>query len=330
GSSKCTKSPHPRADLLSDLHEEGKNAINAPLLPSATEIHPEDTLLEENAERIMLDPTSRENPKFKDLVKVLIDWINSELEEERIIVKDLEEDCYDGQVLQKLFEKLSGRKLNVAEVTQSEIGQKQKLQTVLEAVNNTLRPHGWTLEWSVDSIHSKNLVAIVYLLVALAMHFQAPIRLPEHVTVQVVVVKVRVQSACRITESTEERDAFDTLLDHAPDKLNVVKTSLITFVNKHLNKLNLEVTELESQFADGVYLILLMGLLEDYFVPLYNFFLTPESFEQKVHNVAFAFELMQDGGLKKPKARPEDVVNLNLKSTLRVLYNLFTNYKNSD
>uniref|UniRef100_A0A3P9Q2L7 Parvin, beta n=1 Tax=Poecilia reticulata TaxID=8081 RepID=A0A3P9Q2L7_POERE len=277
------------------------------MLPSATEIHPEDTLLEENAERIMLDPTSRENPKFKDLVKVLIDWINSELEEERIIVKDLEEDCYDGQVLQKLFEKLSGRKLNVAEVTQSEIGQKQKLQTVLEAVNNTLRPHGWTLEWSVDSIHSKNLVAIVYLLVALAMHFQAPIRLPEHVTVQVVVVKVRFQSTCRITESTEERDAFDTLLDHAPDKLNVVKT-----------------------FADGVYLILLMGLLEDYFVPLYNFFLTPESFEQKVHNVSFAFELMQDGGLKKPKARPEDVVNLNLKSTLRVLYNLFTNYKNSD
>lgn len=70
-----------------------------------------------------------------------------------------------------------------------------------------------------------------------------------------------------------------------------------------------------------------MGLLEDYFVPLHNFFLTPESFEQKVtmalrdaeigrcvgdcflfsqvHNVAFAFELMQDGGLKKPKARPE-------------------------
>lgn len=47
-------------------------------------------------------------------------------------------------------EKLSGRKLNVAEVTQSEIGQKQKLQTVLEAVNELLRPHGWSIEWSVD------------------------------------------------------------------------------------------------------------------------------------------------------------------------------------
>uniref|UniRef100_A0A3Q3VJF8 Calponin-homology (CH) domain-containing protein n=1 Tax=Mola mola TaxID=94237 RepID=A0A3Q3VJF8_MOLML len=322
---------------VSDLHEEGKNAINAPMLPTGTDIHPEDTLMEENAERIMLDPTSRETLKFKDLLKVLIDWINSELEEERIIVKDLEEDCYDGQVLQKLFEKLSGKKLNVAEVTQSEIGQKQKLHTVLEAVNELLRPHGWTVEWSVDSIHSKNLVAIVYLLVALVMHFQAPIRLPEHVSVQVVVVKQKREGILQTANVfinylflPTERDAFDTLLDHAPDKLNVVKTSLITFVNKHLNKLNLEVTDLETQFADGVYLVLLMGLLEDYFVPLYNFFLTPESFEQKVHNVAFAFELMQDGGLKKPKARPEDVVNLNLKSTLRVLYNLFTNYKDSE
>lgn len=40
-----------------------------------------------------------------------------------------------------------------------------------------------------------------------------------------------------------------------------------------------------------------------------------------------AFELMQDSGLPKPKARPEDIVNLDLKSTLRVLYNLFTKYK---
>ncbi|NXX65035.1 PARVB protein, partial [Spizella passerina] len=291
-------------------------------------------------------------------LQVLIDWINDVLVEERIIVKQLEEDLYDGQVLQKLLEKLADRKLNVAEVTQSEIGQKQKLQTVLEAVHDLLRPHGWTIKWNVDSIHGKNLISILHLLVALAMHFRAPIRLPEHVSVQVVVVRKRegllqtTHVSEELTTTTEkpafhtcagggvliliffifypkpERDAFDTLFDHAPDKLSVVKKSLITFVNKHLNKLNLEVTELETQFADGVYLVLLMGLLEDYFVPLHNFYLTPESFDQKVHNVSFAFELMQDGGLKKPKARPEDVVNLDLKSTLRVLYNLFTKYKN--
>ena len=70
-----------------------------------------------------------------------------------------------------------------------------------------------------------------------------------------------------------------------------------------------------------------MGLLEGYFVPLYSFHLTPNTFEEKTHNVSFAFTLMQDAGLPKPKARPEDVVNTDLKSTLRVLYNLFTKYK---
>uniref|UniRef100_A0A8C4QL06 Parvin, alpha a n=1 Tax=Eptatretus burgeri TaxID=7764 RepID=A0A8C4QL06_EPTBU len=245
-------------------------------------------------------------------------------------------------LLSSSFEALGKQKLNVAEVTQSEIGQKQKLHTVLQAVKHILKPQQWNIKWSVDLIHGKNLIAILHLLVALAIHFRAPIRLPEHVTVQLLVVQKRRgalqtrQVQEKITTTSEsmigryERDAFDTLFDHAPDKLNVVKKSLITFVNKHLNKLNLEVTELETQFADGVYLVLLMGLLEDYFVPLYNFYLTPESFEQKVHNMAFAFELMQDGGLSKPKARPEDVVNHDLKSTLRVLYNLFTKYKHLD
>ena len=52
-----------------------------------------------------------------------------------------------------------------------------------------------------------------------------------------------------------------------------------------------------------------------------------QSFSEKVANVTLAFELMQDAGLARPKARPEDIVNLDLKSTLRVLYNLFTKYK---
>ena len=102
---------------------------------------------------------------------------------------------------------------------------------------------------------------------------------------------------------------------------------MVTFVNKHLNKLNLEVTEIESQFQDGVYLILLIGLLENFFVPLYDYYLTPKDFDQKVHNVNLMFELMQDCDLPKPKARPEDIVNADLKSTLRLLYFLFIKYR---
>ena len=39
-------------------------------------------------------------------------------------------------------------------------------------------------------VHCKNLVAILHLLVALARKFRAPIRLPDNVAVQVVVVQV--------------------------------------------------------------------------------------------------------------------------------------------
>uniref|UniRef100_A0A3B4B9I9 Calponin-homology (CH) domain-containing protein n=1 Tax=Periophthalmus magnuspinnatus TaxID=409849 RepID=A0A3B4B9I9_9GOBI len=354
-----------KAKEVSDLQEEGINAINLPLSPSHYELDPEDTMLEENEVRTMVDPNSKNDRKLQELMKVLIDWINDVLVGERIIVKDLAEDLYDGQVLQKLFEKLEGEKLNVAEVTQSEIAQKQKLQTVLERINDSLKLSTRSIRWNVDSVHAKSIVAILHLLVALSQHFRAPIRLPDHVSIQVVVVQKREgmlqsrQIQEEITGNTEhgkcfhhellccfvkffcvnnghaihfstERDAFDTLFDHAPDKLNVVKKTLITFVNKHLNKLNLEVSELDTQFADGVYLVLLMGLLEGYFVPLYNFFLTPENFDQKVHNVSFSFELMQDGGLERPKPRPEDIVNCDLKSTLRVLYNLFTRYRNVD
>lgn len=214
-------------------------------------------------------------------------------------------------------------------------------------------------------MHSRNIVSILNLLVDLARQFRAPVRLPERVSVQVVVVRKKdgqllhrtVQENITTTYDDLgmrcERDAFDTLFDHAPEKLALVKKSLITFVNKHLSKVHLEVNDLESQFHDGVFLTLLLGLLEGFFVPLGSFHLTPKTHEQKVHNVSLAFDLMQDVGLPKPKARPEgnnlnirksnnmlffsifkiallsfiDIVNLDLKSTLRVLYNLFTKYK---
>ncbi|XP_009575810.1 PREDICTED: alpha-parvin-like, partial [Fulmarus glacialis] len=148
-------------------------------------------MLEENEVRTMVDPNSRNDPKLQELMKVLIDWINDVLVGERIIVKDLAEDLYDGQVLQKLFEKLESEKLNVAEVTQSEIAQKQKLQTVLEKINETLKLPPRSIKWNVDSVHAKSLVAILHLLVALSQYFRAPIRLPDHVSIQVVVVQKR-------------------------------------------------------------------------------------------------------------------------------------------
>lgn len=322
-----------------DINDVGRSALDSPSSP--IEFNPETFIMEEGEERSMIEPDSRDSPKVKELSEVLKRWLNEELKDKRIIVRDLEEDLYDGQILGNLVEKLAGIKFEVREVMQSEIFQKQKLKAILDYVNKLLNLPRWNKDkWNVDVIHSRNLVAILHLLVALAFHFKAPIMIPEFVVVKVLVVQKkdgmlqtsRVEE--EITATNEaiggrfERDAFDTLFDHAPDKLNVVKKSLIAFANKHLNKLNLEVMDLDSQFHDGVFFILLMGLLEGYYVPLHCYHMTPTTFEEKVHNVNLALDLMDDAGLPKAKARAEDVVNLDLKSTLRVLYNIFTKYKN--
>lgn len=136
--------------------------------------------------------------------------------------------------LKSLLEKLTGEKLDVPEVTQSEEGQKQKLAVVLAAINRVLGRYP-PYKWSVESVRSKNIVPILHILVGLARQFRAPVRLPERVAVQMVVVKKKDGQLMHRTVREEitsiyddlgmrcERDAFDTLFDHAPDKLAVVK-----------------------------------------------------------------------------------------------------------
>ncbi|CAH3184791.1 unnamed protein product, partial [Porites lobata] len=183
-------------------------------------------------------------------------------------------------------------------------------------------------------IHDKDIVAILHLLVALARHFECPQKLPSGVTINTVIVQKKggillpqkvVQEITEVTKG--EEDTFDALFDNAPEKLNVVKKSLQSFVNKHLSKLSLEVDNIDSQFHDGVYLIFLLGLLEGFLVPLYQYYITPANKDQKLHNVALAIDLMRDSGMKF-HAKPEDVVQKDLKSTLRILYSLFQKYKN--
>ncbi|PIO70518.1 hypothetical protein TELCIR_07636, partial [Teladorsagia circumcincta] len=157
--------------------------------------------------RRYLTKESSEDPKLRELISLLIYWINEELADLRIVVRNLQEDLYDGQVLQMLMEKLAG---------------------------------------------IRDIVAIIQILIAMVLHFRAPIRLPEHVSVKMLVASKH-QGHARSEFITEqltttqgelglkgERDAFDTLFDYGPDKLAHVKTSLLAFCNKHLNKINLE------------------------------------------------------------------------------------------
>ncbi|XP_053210261.1 alpha-parvin-like [Panonychus citri] len=360
---------------VEELEKEGKDAIDGPAIMPSIENGPEEFILGEYEERTMLEPSSNRNHGYQELLKILVNWINDELVDERIIVKSLTNDLYDGQILGKLVEKLSGQKLDVIEVTQNEDLQKYKLRVVLETANRHLglQSKYSTIKWTIDGIHNKNPVEIIHLLVALLRHYRAPIRLPENVTVRIVVVQKRDgQLHTRtITEQltgsfdelgmrVEPRDAFDTLFDHALDKLQIVKRSLVNFVNRHLNTINIECFSGSSgqdldanQFSDGLLLIFLMGTLEGYFVPLGNIYTTSDADPvadtltgketallphnyincspiNKLHNVNVAFQLMEDAGIYvKHKVRAEDIVNADLKSVLRVLYTIFDKYKHA-
>ncbi|XP_047141160.1 alpha-parvin isoform X1 [Hydra vulgaris] len=326
---------------VAELEEQGRNAIEGPSSPNQ-EISPDSFFLDEGQERFMVEKSSLDEPKVKELCETLIDWINDVLASERIVVKSLEEDLNDGQILAMLVEKLANIDLgSLTEVTQAVDMQKQKLSQLLDEINKLLAlPLIGSQSWNVELIHAKHLPAILHLLVQLARQYNCPYKLPNNVIIQVVVVQKRdgilrsktvnedITGNYNDREQRTERDAFDTLFDHAPEKLAVVKKSLQGFVNKHLSKLDLQIQNLDTQFNDGVNFILLIGLLEGYFVPLYQFHMTPQSSHQKVHNVQFSLQLIEDAGLQKPRVLPNDIVDGDLKSTLRVLYTLFTKYKN--
>ena len=106
-----------------------------------------------------------------------------------------------------------------------------------------------------------------------------------------------------------------------------MKQSLIKFVNNHLSSLGFTVDDLEEDFHDGVRLILLMGSLEKFFVPLHTYHLSPATDEQRLENMNLGFKLIEDAGLPSPRNRPYEVVHKDLKSTLRIIYSLFIKYK---
>ncbi|GAB0177240.1 gamma-parvin [Grus japonensis] len=194
-------------------------------------------------------------------VKLLIDWINTTLKEEHIVVKSLEEDLYDGLVLHHLL-----------------------------------------------AILTKDLLSTLHLLVAIAKHFEPKLAMPPNVQVETIIIEntsrgLKTANVVEyITENKEnleaqsKDDAFDELFSRAPDKLDAVKKVFLQFVNRHVGKLRVKVTDIESQ----------------------------------LHNVNLALDLLTDGDLLNFSVNSEDIVNGDMKSTMRILYCLYSKYKTKE
>uniref|UniRef100_A0A087XXM3 Parvin, gamma n=1 Tax=Poecilia formosa TaxID=48698 RepID=A0A087XXM3_POEFO len=288
--------------------------------------------------RKLIQPTSLKDPKLENLKQALVDWINKTLKAEHIVIQSLEEDLYDGLVLHHLLARLGNVKLDVEEIALTGSSQLRKLEAVMKELDKMLGVEdSCPIKWDVKLIHNKDLLATIHLLVAMAKAFQPELNLPPNVKIDVVTVEVSksgIKSEVQTEVLTEDRcltnpgeDPIEQLLKLEATKVNTVKKAILHFVNQNMASLGLQVADMDKQFADGVILLLLIGQLEGFFIPLVDFHLTPANDAEMLHNVTLALDLLDDIGLQLPNIDPQDIVSQDVAATLKVLYALFRKHK---
>ncbi|XP_061533981.1 gamma-parvin isoform X2 [Phycodurus eques] len=263
----------------------------------------------------MIQPTSRKDPKVEKLTEALLDWINSTLKTEHIVVQSLDEDLYDGLVLHHLLARLAGVRLSLEEIALTSSAQIRKLEAVMEELDKRLDQSD--TKWDVSRIHNKDLLATLHLLVAMVR------RKGMRSDVQTEVLTGDSTNVENLSCTDGGVNAVEQLLKLGAHKVAVVKQALVDFVNKSLASLGLHVSDVDKQFSDGVILLLLIGQLEGFFIPLCDFSLIPVNNEQMLHNVTFALSLLTHAGLHVSSVQPQDFVAREVAATLKVLYALF-------
>ncbi|KAM9376308.1 gamma-parvin isoform 2-T3 [Pholidichthys leucotaenia] len=270
--------------------------------------------------RKIIQPASLKDPKLEKLKETLVEWINTTLKPEHIVVQSLEEDLYDGLVLHHLLSRLAGVHLTIEEIALTRKAQIRKLEMILEELNMRLSSReGCQIKWNVTLIHNKDLLATLHLLVAMVSRSG----IKSDVQMEVLTEGSKADSQ----SSTEREDPIEQLLKLEPYKVNTVKKAILHFVNQNMATLGVHVADMDKQFADGVILLLLIGQLEGFFVPLFDFNLTPVNDSEMLHNVTLALDLLNELDLQLTSVAPQDIVSRDITATLKVLYALFKKHK---
>ncbi|CAF0971622.1 unnamed protein product [Didymodactylos carnosus] len=355
---------------IEKLLQEGISSINL-ASPSTTAnttnvLHSVDSdyyQLNEGEERSMLEPSTYNDKDFQETVKFLLQWINHVLVSERMIVKSIENDLFDGYVFKKLIETFEQIHLSNGDdnIPLSEQRQRETIKTVLKYFNSHINNYD-KIKWSVEKLYRKDIVSMLHFLLALIEYYdhQQMNSLPKTLLVKVIVVKkcngllqTRIvhdqlidnhEISNDIKQHDDEEndfvqderhghvvDAIDALFDLASsEKLFIVEKTLLKFVNKYLNPLNIHIKQLDvKQFQDGLNLLYLISSLENYFLVLKSYHHSkPLTYDQSLFNLNFAFDLINEAGINVRKyCRINDILMKTDKKTIyRLLYQLFLKY----
>uniref|UniRef100_A0A672SCH9 Parvin, gamma n=1 Tax=Sinocyclocheilus grahami TaxID=75366 RepID=A0A672SCH9_SINGR len=264
---------------------------------------------------MIIQPTSLEDPTLNKLKETIQD-----IGERKITL-------YIQSVHVLIPGRVAGVQLHIEEIALSTDAQVRKLEVILTALNETLGLNEETAKWNpchLSVIHSRDLLATMHLLVAMARHFQPDLVLPVNVSVEVI--------QCEVTKSGIKADRIHHISKECPiDELFKLEAHKIETVKKlrFMNKNVISGTECDRpRQTDGVILLLLVGQLEDFFIPLCEFFLCPVGSSEMLHNVTLALDLLIDRGLLIQSIDPQDIVSQDVPATAKVLYYLFKRHKN--
>ncbi|KAL2911503.1 hypothetical protein HK105_209034 [Polyrhizophydium stewartii] len=303
--------------------------------------------MEDSATVYELHAATLADPNFKRLTQArrwpdphsLKQWISSFVGHDMLVVRDIF-DLTIGRAIASLLEAVTGEEFidKAAFATATPKNYQLIMGLVVQFVERRLGVAQDPKRWTLKGILAQDMSSLLCLLVDLATLLKCPYPLPPNMIGGAEKTKTTVHRLTDEETVTDEQqsagpeqvvDAFDALVD-SPQKFQELVELLLHFTNMHLAVVNIEARDLAS-LDDGVHLIILIGVLANFFVPMNLYHLTPTLPEHKArscdHNVQFALELMRDLGIDVSRINPKDVVSGDLTTICRWIFLLYTNFQ---
>jgi len=298
-----------------------------------------------------LHASSKNDFNTKTLMRSLTAWINQTLQKQHLVVRDIVYDLADGQILAAFIETVTFEKIEDILPGSTE---KNKISNIKRIIKFAVDKFGMEPDpqrWTAEGIVQKDISSILSFLVDLSHYVACPLAIPSNVTIAII-RQDKIESGVKnkttlhhisgdesqynnqsgavninYVESgkyyqNEDEDVFDNM-DENQDKIAEIKELLIDFCNKNLQLMGVQIKALED-FSDGIYIIWLIGLIKNIYIPSYNYKENPGNFAEKIENINFCIILLSNLGINCSKIRPNEIVKGDNKAILRCLYILFS------
>ncbi|KAI8910393.1 hypothetical protein EDD86DRAFT_189825 [Gorgonomyces haynaldii] len=250
-----------------------------------------------------LHPSSADNPSFKKLLHSLKQWIN-QFNTRGVAISNILQDISVPLVLASAIEQMTGDQLVESETLLAPTIKSYQLLIgiLVQYVKKNLGMNPPPERWSLEGLVSRDISSLVCFLVDVAYSFQCPFPIPENVSIAVVCVQnidgamTKKTTVHQITapgynapsthnlydpSADAEMDAFEELIS-SPEQFEEVKALLLQYCNEKLAECHIKLKDVAELRTDQ--LVVLIGILGGFFVPMSLWQLKPKTPEQKLKN----------------------------------------------